>query len=94
MRLENLAEEIAEPVHVREIGGYTSEQLIYMVDSREIDYAVIDEQIASKNAKLYPNLDFKTAISFMQLQAWAVRANSPVLLDSLNVWINDFVEGK
>ncbi|MDR0546659.1 MAG: glutamine ABC transporter substrate-binding protein, partial [Dysgonamonadaceae bacterium] len=30
-------------------------------------------------------------ISFTQLQAWAVRKSSPVLLDSLNVWMTEYI---
>ena len=90
MRLNNLAEEIAEPIHIKEISGYTSEQLIYMVAKKEAEYAVVDKEIALQNIHLYPDLDFNTDISFTQLQAWAIRKTSPVLLDSLNIWIMEF----
>lgn len=94
LRLNNIANEIAEPVYVREIAGYTSEQLIYMVAKNEINYTVVDKEIALKNANLFPELDFSTNISFTQLQAWALRKTSPVLLDSLNVWITAFKKNK
>jgi membrane-bound lytic murein transglycosylase MltF len=90
LRLSNLAEEIAEPINIEEIAGYTSEQLIYMVDKREIDYTVVDKEIALQNAKLFPDLDYSTDISFTQLQAWALRKNATILLDSLNLWITAF----
>jgi len=94
LRLNNLSEEIAEPIHIKEIEGYTSEQLIYMVDKKEIDYAVVDKEISLKNIPIFPDLDFNTDISFTQLQAWALRKTSPVLLDSLNVWIKDYLQNK
>jgi len=94
MRIRHLAEEIAEPIHIKEIAGYTSEQLIYRIAKREIDYAVVDKEIVLNNAQLFPDLDFSTDISFTQLQAWALRKNSPVLLDSLNVWIAEFMSTK
>ena len=90
LRLNHLAEEIAEPIYIKEIAGYTPEQLIYMVANNEIDYAVVDKEISLKSAKLFPGIDFNTDISFTQLQAWALRKSSPVLLDSLNVWITAF----
>jgi len=90
MRLNNLAEEIAEPIHIKEISGYTSEQLIYMVARKEVEYAVVDKEIALRNIDLFPDLDFNTDISFTQLQAWALRKTSPILLDSLNTWITEF----
>lgn len=90
MRLNHLAEEIAEPIYIKEIAGYTSENLISMVVQKEIDYAVVDKEIALKNAETFPELDFGTDISFTQLQAWALRKNASVLLDSLNVWITEY----
>jgi membrane-bound lytic murein transglycosylase MltF len=94
MRLRHLSEEIAEPIHIEEITGYTSEQLIYMVAKKEINYTVTDREIALKNIRLFPELDFNTDISFTQLQAWALRKSSPVLLDSLNVWITAYKQAE
>jgi membrane-bound lytic murein transglycosylase MltF len=90
LRLNNIAEEIAEPIHIVEIADCTSEQLIYMVAEKRIDYAVVDKEISLKTAKLFPELDFNTDISFTQLQAWVILKTSPVLLDNLNVWITTF----
>ncbi|GHT27750.1 glutamine ABC transporter substrate-binding protein [Bacteroidia bacterium] len=94
LRLKNLSEEIAEEIMIKEITDYSSEQLIYMVNQKEIDYAVVDKEIALKNTKQFPDLDFEMDISFTQLQAWALRKTSPVLLDSLNVWIADYKKNR
>jgi ABC-type amino acid transport substrate-binding protein len=90
LRLKNLSEEIAEPIYIKEMTGYTSEQLIGLVAEKKIDYAVVDKEIAVRNESRYPNIDFGMNISFLQLQAWAVRPTSPILLDSLNSWISEF----
>jgi membrane-bound lytic murein transglycosylase MltF len=90
LRLKHLSEEIAEPIQVIEIADNTSEQLIYMVANKEIDFTVVDREISLKNTELFPDLDISIDIGFTQLQAWALRKNSPVLLDSLNVWITAF----
>jgi len=94
LRLKNLSEEIAEPIYIKEIAGYTPEQLINCVANSEINYAAVDKDIILRNAKSFPNIDFSTDISFTQLQAWALRKNSPVLLDSMNVWIAEFKSKK
>ncbi|GHV31732.1 glutamine ABC transporter substrate-binding protein [Bacteroidia bacterium] len=91
LRLKNLSEEIAEPIHIQEIPDNSPENLIYMVCSKEIDYAVVDKAIAKKIAAQLPEIDYSMDIGFNQLQAWALRPSSPHLLDSLNVWITDFV---
>jgi membrane-bound lytic murein transglycosylase MltF len=89
LRLKNLVEEIAEIIYIEEIEHYTAEHLIYMVHAKDIDYAVVDNEIALKNAVLFPEIDFTTEISFTQFQAWVVRKNAPILLDSLNTWLQN-----
>ena len=94
LRLKNLSEEIAEPIHIQEISDKSSENLIYMVYNKEIDYAVVDKAIAKKIAVQNPGIDYSIDVGFNQLQAWAVRPASPILLDSLNVWITDFMNSR
>jgi ABC-type amino acid transport substrate-binding protein len=92
LRLKNLSEEIAEPIHILEISDNSSENLMDMVCRQEIDYAVVDKMLAQKIAAQFPEIDYNVNIGFNQLQAWAVRPSSIVLLDSLNVWITDFTD--
>ena len=85
-RIHNLAQEIGDTIFVVEEQRYSSEQLMIMVEAGEVDYAVCDQQIAKALQKRLPNVDIETDISFTQLQSWAVRKSSPILLDSLNSW--------
>ena len=94
LRLRNLEEEIADTIFIVEESLYTDEHLIYLVAGGDIDYAVVDYEIAAKNKKTLSQIDIQTNISFTQLQAWAVRKNAPVLLDSLNNWLNSVENGK
>ncbi|GBU08066.1 glutamine ABC transporter substrate-binding protein [Bacteroidales bacterium] len=87
LRLRNLEEEIADTIYIIESELYESEQLIYMVARSDIDYAVVDRQEAISLQKMLPEIDIKTDISFTQFQAWALRKDAPVLLDSINKWI-------
>ena len=88
LRLRNLQHEIGDTIYVVEESFYSSEQLILMVAKGDIDYAVCDMQVALAAEKEHPEIDIKTDISFTQLQAWVIRKTSPVLLDSLNHWLN------
>ncbi len=87
LRIRNLAEEIGDTIYIKEEASCNSEQLIHMVAYKEIDFAVVDLDVALANKKDLPQIDCKTEISFTQFQAWAVRHTSPVLLDSLNNWL-------
>lgn len=87
LRLQNLSHEIGDTIYIIENDMYSAEQLMIMVAKGEIDYAVCDQQIARATAKKLPELDITTDISFTQLQSWAVRKESPILLDSINSWL-------
>jgi len=86
-RLQNLANEIGDAIQIIEMQDYESAHLLVLVAKGEIDYTVCDYQTASKVLADYSMLDISTGISFSQLYAWAVRKESPQLLDSINVWI-------
>lgn len=87
-RLQNLMDEIGGEIEIVPVSGdLETEEIIRMVADGEIDYTVADQNIAYINAAYYPILDVKTAISFNQRIAWAVRPNSPKLLKAVNDWI-------
>lgn len=71
MRLNNLSDEIAEPIHVKQIADYEAEQLITMVAKGVIDFAAVDLQSARIGTRDLPEIDVETKLSFVQLQAWA-----------------------
>lgn len=92
LRLNNLAEEIGDTIFIVEEELYSTEQLLIMVARSEIDYAVCDLQISQNYQQQFPELDIQTDISFTQLQSWALRKSSPILLDSLNHWLTKIKE--
>ncbi len=94
LRIRNLGNEIGDTIYINEIEKYGSEQLIALVAHGDIDYAVCDESIARAAADSLPQIDINTAISFTQFYSWGVSKQSPVLLDSLNSWLERFKKGK
>ncbi|MFY0651418.1 MAG: transporter substrate-binding domain-containing protein [Cyclobacteriaceae bacterium] len=87
-RLRNLSDEIGgDIIIIEEAEDIETEKIIQKVAEREIDYTVVDENIALVNARYYPNLDIKTPVSLPQQIAWGVRKNSDSLLTVLNDWI-------
>lgn len=87
LRLQHLGHEIGDTLYVLEDELYSGEQLAIMVAKGDIDFAVCDQQTAILSQKQLPEIDIQTDISFTQLQSWAVRKDSPILLDSLNSWL-------
>ncbi|MCB0806166.1 MAG: transporter substrate-binding domain-containing protein [Bacteroidales bacterium] len=94
LRLDNLSNEIGADIQIIEHDDATTEELIEMVADDKIEFTVCDEHIALVNKKFYPDLDVKTAISFPQNVAWAVRKGSDGLLDTLNAWLKDFKKSR
>ena len=89
LRIQNLGNEIGDTIYIKEIEKYGPEQLISLVAHGDIDYAVCDESIARAVADSLSQIDINTAISFTQFYS-AVSKQSPVLLDSLNTWLDKF----
>jgi ABC-type amino acid transport substrate-binding protein len=52
------------------------------------------KHIAKASIKDFPNLDINTDISFTQFYAWGVGKYAPILLDSLNSWLDTYTESK
>ena len=92
LRLNNLSHEIGDTIYVKEDPTYETEQLVMMVATGDIDFTVCDEKVALRLAESLPEIDIETDISFTQLESWAVRRDSPQLLDSLNSWLDRFKE--
>ena len=90
LRLNNLSHEIGDTIFIVEDPTYETEQLVMMVASGDIDFTVCDEKMAIQLSKVLPEIDIETDISFTQLESWSVRKDSPVLLDSLNSWLDRF----
>ena len=89
-RLHNLAEEIGDSINIMEVEE-SLEELIIKVAKGEIDYTISDENMAKVNQTFYPNIDIKTAVSFPQNLAWAIRKeDSDLLLNAINSWLIDF----
>lgn len=93
-RLQNLSDEIGSDIEIVEHEDATVEELITMVAEGEIAFTVCDEHIAMVNQKYYPDIDVKTAISFPQNIAWAVRKGSSGILDTINAWLENYKETK
>ncbi len=89
-RIRNLSNEIGDTIYIKEIERYGQEQLLAMVASKDIDYAICDESIALAAVHNLPELDIETAISFSQFYSWGVHKENSVLLDSLNVWLENY----
>jgi membrane-bound lytic murein transglycosylase F len=67
----------------------SSEYLVDQVVANEIDYTIVDNDIALVNATYYDNIDVSLEVSRASEVGWAVRKTSPELLQEINEWITN-----
>ncbi len=94
LRIENLAHEIGDTIYICEDGYYGAEQLIILVATGEIDYAVCNETEAQTIGATYDNIDYQTDISFTQFMSWTLRQESVELRDSIDKWLQEIEESE
>ncbi len=70
------------------------DDIIEAVANGEIDYTIANKDIALVNKSYFENLDVNTSAGKPQPLHWAVRNNSPDLLESINYWIKNFEKEK
>lgn len=90
LRIHNLSNEIGDTIYIKEVKQYGSEQLMYLVEHGDIDYAVCDENIAKQYAPQLKNIDIQMSISFTQFYSWGMSKKSPLLLKQLNNWLERY----
>ena len=89
-RLTNFAYENGLDINViQSTPLQTTEDLIELVNKREIDYTVADQNTIKFYEALYSGLDFGTPISFNQNIAWAINKSQTKLLNKVNAWIKN-----
>jgi membrane-bound lytic murein transglycosylase F len=89
LRMKHLSEEVGGDILLKiDTPATESESLIRKVATGEIQYTVTDHMTAQVNSTYYANIDVRTILSLAQQIAWAVRKNSPSLLDAINTWLS------
>lgn len=91
LRLANLSDEIANPIVIIELKDKSTEQMVKLVVAGKIKQTICDERLAQKLKQKYLQIDISVPISFDQNMAWLVHTKSPLLLEKLNEFLNDFV---
>ena len=92
MRLLNLSDEIAAPIHIVEMRTNSIDQMMQMVVEGKIKNTVCSEQLARKIAAENPLIDISLLIGFEQQYCWAVHLDSELLLKKLNEFLEQFIE--
>src|SRR5919106_3558310 len=86
--LMELSDEISGDIYVVEVGGkFADEALAQKVARGEVQFTVMQKNLADLKEAEFKNLKVRPILGQMQKVSWAVRKNSPALLATLNNWI-------
>ena len=91
MRIENLADEIADSIHILEIKNVSTETMVRMVSQGRIKNTICSAQLAQKLKLQYPNIDISLPIGFNQEHGWVLNSKSALLAEKLNEFLSDFM---
>lgn len=87
-RLKNLNDEIGGGINIKVMQSDTldSEDIMRMVSNKQLDYAVLDSQIASLFKGAYPDLNIDLKLSSDQAALWAVALGLDSLAAKIDRW--------
>jgi len=92
--LVEVSDEISGEIHVVEIGGQIQDEaLAEKVAKGEVQFTVMQKNLADLKEAEFKNLKVRPILSKSHSVAWAVRKNSPDLLNALNKWIDEKQNG-
>ena len=92
--LIELADEISGDIHVVEMGGkIQDEALAQKVARGEVEFTVMQGNLAELKEAEFKNLKVRPVIGRSQSVTWAARKSSPDLLNKLNDWIEEKQNG-
>lgn len=93
-RLDRLEEQLGgsilspttSPDSTLSIDSLKKEDLVSMVASHQIDYALIDRELAHISSKYYPQVDMSLEVSFPQRLQWIIHRDNEVLFKAVEEW--------
>ncbi len=92
--LIELADEISGDIEVVEVGGKTDDEaLVNKVAKGDIQYTVVQGNIAELKEAYFSNLKIRPIVGASHKVVWAVRKNAPALQEELNRWIEEKKNG-
>lgn len=87
-RLRNLDNEVGGGITIHTVEGEAAlpTELIQRVSRRDIDFTIVDSDIAQMNLSYYDSINIGLRVGFAQRSSWAVDRRNQWLADSINEW--------
>lgn len=85
--LRQIQDSLNIQIYVTEIDQYSYEDLLHLVETGEIDYTVIDENIAKASSLSMKNIDYSLKLKEKISVSWATRPGDILLTNEINTWL-------
>jgi len=85
--LNHLQDSLQIHFKISEVSGYSSEDLLHLVESGEINYLVSDRNIAQALSASMPDIDYSVTLSEGIAVSWATNPVSNDLSNEINTWL-------
>lgn len=87
--LQQIQDSLNIHIEITEIENYSYEDLIHLVETGEIDYTVIDENIAQASSYSMKNIDFSLKLKDSISVSWATNPDADLLTTEINNWLKE-----
>lgn len=88
---KEILRQIQDSLHIRiyvtEMDHYSYEDLLHQVETGEINYTVIDENIAQASSLSMKNIDYSLKLNEKISVSWATRPENTLLTSEINTWL-------
>lgn len=85
--LQQIQDSLNIHIYVTEIGHSSYEDLLHQVETGEIGYTVIDENIARASSASMKNLDYSLKLKNNISVSWATKPDADLLTHEINQWL-------
>lgn len=86
--LQELQDSLHIAINIVELDQYSYEDILHLVETGEIDYSAVDENIARSNAISMKHLDYSLKLKDSIPISWVFPANAGFLTEEANEWLS------
>ena len=85
--LQQLQDSLNIHIYVTEVGNYSGEDLLHLVENGEINYTIIDKNVAKASGSTLKNVDYSIKLKKNISVSWATEPQAVLLTQEINKWL-------